>query len=167
MPGAFEFNLPIVPRWFIDESPPPAPEEAPMPTRTECRRTALDHRLADNPPRRRVAITRDGSLVGGCNCGDCRYERRCDVDEGIRFRFSRFKQPTRVAPANSKRDTVLERFRASKTDWTVAELASVTGATRLTVRKHVAELLADGIIVKVGKTKGGPGRPATLYMLAE
>lgn len=145
---------------------------------TASSRLVRDHRLTDldteiwaREPSRRLRHTIDsrGLMVGGCSCRRCCIRRLDDYREGYNFRMARHRLPRRAAPANSKRDLILECFTKSQTDWTLREICDKTGATYLTVRKHVNELLADGVVVKAGVTKGGPrrGRPATLYILAQ
>lgn len=48
---------------------------------------------------------------------------------------------------------------------TVADLADALGITHVAVRRHLQELLADGLVEGQTTAPSGPGRPATVYEL--
>lgn len=69
-------------------------------------------------------------------------------------------------PRPNTRHLVLEAIRGSKFELTVPELVTLTSLSELTVRKHLAGLLAEKSIQSDDwKNAGKKGRPSKVYWL--
>ena len=82
------------------------------------------------------------------------------------FSFGRFLRPsTKVLPedvrANNRSLVLQTLYRAGRQSR--ADIARLTRLTRVTISNLVAELIAEDLIIEIGKREGSrPGKPATL-----